>query len=91
MTKKSTPRRTPRKSVRAKDPAAKPDGSVASQVPDVNTQQEEQYRARFVQGVMKRGEAVPKGQPLPPGATHVITGKDSEGKPLIERKRFSLR
>jgi hypothetical protein len=44
----------------------------------------------FVQGLLARGEAVyPQNGKLPPGATHAIIGKDKDGKPIVERRRFS--
>ena len=48
-------------------------------------------KRKFEEGVLKRGEAVPAGAALPPGATHEIVGKDAAGKPVLRRKRFSLR
>jgi hypothetical protein len=48
-------------------------------------------KRKFERGVIARGEAVPKGKPLPPGATHEIVGVDAEGKPILKRKRFSLK
>jgi len=45
----------------------------------------------FVKGVLVRGEAAKavKGK-LPPGVTHEIIGKSSDGLLLIKRRRFSL-
>ena len=88
---KKTSRRASRKAVPPKSKAVDAGRSVADQLPDVTAEEERRARARFVEGVIQRGEAVPEGKPLPPGATHVITGKDSDGNPVIERKRFSLR
>ena len=48
-------------------------------------------KRKFERGVIARGEAVPAGKPLPPGATHEIVGTDAEGVPILKRKRFSLR
>ena len=48
-------------------------------------------KRKFERGVIARGEAVPKGKPLPPGATHEIVGTDAEGEPILKRKRFSLK
>jgi hypothetical protein len=44
----------------------------------------------FVKGVIIRGEAVSKGQPLVPGATHEVIATTREGKSELRRKRFSL-
>jgi len=44
----------------------------------------------FVEGVLSRGEAVPAGQDLPPGATHE-TVDAAPDKAVLRRKRFSLR
>jgi hypothetical protein len=48
-------------------------------------------RQDFERGVISRGEAAPADSAgrLPPGATHEITGYDSEGKPILKRRRFS--
>jgi hypothetical protein len=44
----------------------------------------------FVKGLLTRGEAAyPQDGKLPPGATHAIVGKDKDGKPIVERRRFS--
>jgi len=48
-------------------------------------------KRKFERGVIARGEAVPAGEPLPPGATHEIVGIDAEGEPVLKRKRFSVR
>ena len=48
-------------------------------------------KRKFERGVIARGEAVPKGKHLPPGATHEIVGTDAEGAPILKRKRFSLK
>jgi len=47
-------------------------------------------QAKFEQGILARGEAVPAGQPLTRGATHEIVGTDAQGAPILKRKRFSL-
>ena len=44
---------------------------------------------KFAAGVVARGEAVPAGEPLPPGATHEIVGYEPDGTPILKRKRFS--
>ena len=46
-------------------------------------------KEHFVKGVLVRGEAVPEGQPLVPGATHEVNASDPD-HPTIRRKRFSL-
>jgi hypothetical protein len=45
----------------------------------------------FVQGLIKRGEAVrlAPNAPLPPGATHEIIGETEAGVPILRRRRFS--
>jgi hypothetical protein len=52
---------------------------------------EDDAAAHFVRGVLTRGEAVPAGQPLPPGATHEIVQEQAGALPTIRRRRFSLR
>ena len=47
-------------------------------------------QAKFEQGLLARGEAVPAGQPLTRGATHEIVGKDGDGAPILKRRRFSI-
>jgi hypothetical protein len=47
-------------------------------------------QAKFEQGILARGEAVPAGQPLTRGATHEIVGTAADGTPVLKRKRFSL-
>lgn len=88
MAKKAS-RRAPRKVAPPKSKAVDAGRSVADQLPEVTPEAERRARARFVKAVVQRGEAVPEGTPLPPGATHVITGQDSDGNPVIKRKRFS--
>jgi hypothetical protein len=43
----------------------------------------------FVEATIVRGQAVEKGTPLPPGATHEIVGRDETARPILKRKRFS--
>jgi hypothetical protein len=53
--------------------------------------QTETVAAQFVRGVLTRGEAVPAGQELPPGATHEIVQEQPGGLPTLRRRRFSIR
>jgi hypothetical protein len=48
--------------------------------------------AAFQRGVIERGEAAAPDENgrLPPGATHEIIGHDTEGRPILKRRRFSL-
>lgn len=69
-------------------PASKTPG-VAARLPKPSSAQVESARRKFEQGLAKRGEAVPEGEPLTPGATHTV-GTDAQGKPVFKRKRFSL-
>lgn len=48
----------------------------------------EAAKKQFEKDVVKRGEAVKAGQPLPPGATHEIVD-DGKGKQKLRRRRFS--
>jgi len=80
--------RKSRKSTGTRRSPAKP-GSVAARLPKTTPAQAEAARRKFEQGLMKRAEAVPQGETLPPGATHEIVG-DAAGKPVLKRKRFSM-
>ena len=64
--------------------------SVAAQMPRSSAADAKAARIKFAQGVIARGEAVPAGQPLPPGATHEIVGTDAAGAPVLKRNRFSI-
>ncbi len=50
----------------------------------------EAAQAKFAQGIVARGEAVPAGAPLTRGATHEIVGNDAKGAPILKRKRFTM-
>jgi hypothetical protein len=63
---------------------------VASRLRAPTAAKVEAARRKFEEGLVKRGEAVPAGAPLPAGATHEIVGTDAAGKPVLKRKRFSL-
>ncbi len=65
--------------------------SVASQLPQPTAAQIKAAKEKFEQGILVRGEAVPAGQPLPPGATHEIVPAADGGPPELKRKRYSLR
>ncbi|MFC5497650.1 hypothetical protein ACFPOE_08905 [Caenimonas terrae] len=71
-----------------KTPAAK---SVAAGLPPPAPGAAAAAKAKFVEGLVSRGEAVPAGQPLPAGATHEIVGKGADGAPVLKRKRFSMK
>ena len=64
---------------------------IASHLPAVSAEQAKAAKKKFEEGVISRGEAVPLGKPLPPGATHVIVGYAADGTPILKRKRFSMR
>jgi hypothetical protein len=64
--------------------------SVASKIPRADAAKRAAAKKKFEQGILARGEAVPRGEPLPPGATHEIVGKARDGTPILRRKRFSL-
>jgi hypothetical protein len=49
---------------------------------------EREAQRRFVADLESRGEAVPEGEELPPGATHEIV-EDEHGHKTVRRKRFS--
>ena len=83
------PARKPTGTSRKRRPAPKARG-VASRLPKPTAAQAEAARRKFEDGVVKRGEAVPEGEPLTRGATHSIVGTDAQGRPILKRKRFSL-
>src|SRR5262245_16368958 len=99
--KKLTSRQRPTKRISAtvkktaKKPSQKPkpapEISDAAQLPEPTPEQIKTAQRHYAQGLVARGQAVPQGTPLPPGATHEIVGYDNEGTPLLRRKRFSLR
>lgn len=64
--------------------------TVALQLPRVTAAEVKAAKKKFQQGILARGEAVEAGQPLTPGATHVIVGKSPDGTPILKRKRFSI-
>ena len=47
------------------------------------------HKEHFTRGVLVRGEAVPEGAALVPGATHEVVGIDQAGNSVIRRRRFS--
>jgi len=65
--------------------------SIAAQLPTVTAEQIKAAKNKFEEGIISRGEAAPRGKPLPPGATHEITGYEADGTPILKRKRFSMR
>src|SRR5262245_57234806 len=75
----------------AKKPKPEPETSVAALLPEPTPEQIKAAQRHYAQGLVARGQAVPQGTPLPPGATHEIVGYDEEGTPQVRRKRFSLR
>ncbi|GGK37833.1 hypothetical protein GCM10010124_33300 [Pilimelia terevasa] len=65
-----------------------PQGSAAER----DRQEQERARVaadRFAEDLVARGEAVPAGTPLPPGATHEIE-EGEDGERTLRRQRFSL-
>lgn len=68
----------------------RPPKAVASKLPRPSTAKVAAAKRKFEQGIVARGEAVQAGQPLTPGATHVIVGKTAAGTPILKRKRFSI-
>jgi hypothetical protein len=92
MTKKNKASRARGRAARPKKPKpALPAISVAAQMPALTPEQIEAAKKKFVRGVQSRGEAVPIGNSLPPGATHEITGYEPDGTPILKRIRFSAR
>jgi hypothetical protein len=63
--------------------------TVASRLPALSAAQIEAAKKKYEQGIIARREAVEAGKPLPPGATHEITGHRPDGSPILKRRRFS--
>jgi hypothetical protein len=59
---------------------------MAEKPPD--KEDEKDAEEAFAEGVLARGEAVPEGEELPPGATHEVV-EDEDGKRTVRRRRFS--
>jgi hypothetical protein len=55
----------------------------------VDSEDAEEAGRRFEEDLEIRGEAVPAGEDLPPGATHEIVEEDGDGEPTVRRRRFS--
>jgi hypothetical protein len=72
---------------KTKGPAAA--RTVASHLPEPSPAQVEAAQGKFEQGVVSRREAAETGKPLPPGATHEISGHRPDGSAILKRKRFS--
>lgn len=75
-----------------KDPAwpAAPSEQRAADDGDAEGRTAEAWRAeqRYIDDLLVRGEAVPEGEPLPPGATHeIVLGED--GRRTARRRRFT--
>jgi hypothetical protein len=84
--KKPTKRSAPKAS---DDAAGGSDESVSAAVPTPTAAEIEAAKRKYVQGIIARGEAVPKGSPLTGGATHEIEGYEPDGTPILKRRRFS--
>jgi hypothetical protein len=59
---------------------------VAKKLPDADDEKDAEQA--FTEGVLTRGEAVPEGEELPPGATHEVV-ENEDGKRTVRRRRFS--
>jgi len=86
--KKAKAKRPAKRSRRAPSRATKPP-SVAEAIPPATPEEERAASREFSSSLVARGEAVPAGQPLPPGATHEIVGQEADGTPIVKRRRFS--
>jgi hypothetical protein len=64
---------------------------VASRLRAPGAARAQAAKRKFEEGLVKRGEAVPAGTPLPSGATHEIVSTDAAGHPILKRRRFSLK
>ncbi len=73
--------------------AAQEEGTAQEEAAQEEAAQEEAAEAadaeqRYITDLIARGEAVPEGEELPPGATHEIV-EDESGRKTVRRKRFS--
>jgi hypothetical protein len=50
-------------------------------------------KEKFVRDLVSRGEAATPDEEgkLPRGATHEIVGEDEQRKPIVKRRRFSIK
>jgi len=80
-----------RKKSAARKARAPRSAGVAARLPKLDDVKAAAARRKFVEGLVKRGEAVPAGKDLPSGATHEIVGKHEDGAPMVKRRRFSAR
>ena len=76
--------------------ASGPANGSSKEPPDqVPTDEERLRKAReaYERGIIERGEAAVADEHgrLPPGATHEIIGYDPSGRPILKRRRFSIR
>ncbi|HEY6425050.1 MAG TPA: hypothetical protein VIY28_17780 [Pseudonocardiaceae bacterium] len=51
--------------------------------------QKEAAQRRFLRDLQERGEIVPEGEELPPGATHELVEGHGDEPPKVRRRRFS--
>lgn len=65
--------------------AAESGGPESDRVDEISI--DETARRKFAEDTECRGEAVPAGEPLPPGATHEVVEEDEQK--VLRRKRFS--
>jgi hypothetical protein len=58
-----------------------------------DAEREQKAKEAFERGILERGEAAAadKDGKLPPGVTHEIVGHDAAGRPILKRRRFSIR
>lgn len=80
----------PQRGAPDREPGA-PDGTPTppeAQTPEAQTPEAQTAEQRFVADLIARGEAVPEGEELPPGATHEIV-EDECGRKTVRRKRYS--
>ncbi len=66
-------------------------GSIAARLPAPTAEEVEAAKRKYEEGIVSRGEAVPAGAPLTPGATHEIVGRTPDGRPILKRRRTSAR
>jgi hypothetical protein len=69
-------------------PPASNDAAAAHEPAGTEAERARQEEERFINDLIARGEAVPEGEDIPPGATHIIV-HDQSGRRTVRRVRFS--
>jgi hypothetical protein len=68
------------------------ENSNRSETSASDAERQQKAKEAFERGILERGEAAVADEhgKLPPGVTHEIIGQDATGRPILERRRFSI-